>query len=260
MTLRERSIVVVIGLGLVGALLGPTIAWRDLMPAWLAEGPGRVEGAGLYAAAQAAGNLPPVADAGPDWTAAIGERVVLDGTGSTDPKGMVLEFSWRIHESSAPGGQLIDPTAVKPTFIVGDPGDAGPYILELTVSESNRVSLPDTVYISTKNSAPVADAGADQRILDTPSMVRLDGSGSTDVDGQLLTYAWTVQAPTGGATLDSANTVRPTLNLPFDGTYVVQLEVTDESGAAASDTVVISTEGVAPVARAGRDVTSNCTT
>ena len=52
MTLRERSIVVVIGLGLIGALLGPTVPWRDLTPpAWLVDRPGAGDRANLYAPA-----------------------------------------------------------------------------------------------------------------------------------------------------------------------------------------------------------------
>ena len=40
------------------------------------------------------------------------------------------------------------------------------------------------------NTPPVADAGPDQTVQVTDT-VQLDGSGSTDVDGDLLTFSWT---------------------------------------------------------------------
>ncbi len=49
--------------------------------------------------------------------------------------------------------------------------------------------------------APVADAGPDQSVT-TGATVTLDGSGSTDADGDSLTYSWSLTSvPTGTALL-----------------------------------------------------------
>ena len=66
---------------------------------------------------------------------------------------------------------LSDTTAVKPTFTVDK---AGIYVVSLVVNDGTLNSEADTVTISTSNSAPVANAGADQTPL-VNGTVTLDG-------------------------------------------------------------------------------------
>jgi hypothetical protein len=68
--------------------------------------------------------------------------------------------------------------------------------------------------------------------------VTLNGSDSFDPDGDALTFTWT--GPFGTVTGRT-----PTVTLP-DGTSTVTLTVTDELGASASDTVVISVVDTPP--------------
>jgi hypothetical protein len=86
-----------------------------------------------------------------------------------------------------------------------------------------------------KNQAPVANAGPDQ-IIEVASCgsvaVTLDGSASTDPDGDTLTYFW---AWNGG----SAQGPTPTVSFPM-GTTVATLTVDDGKGATSTDTVNIS--------------------
>ena len=44
----------------------------------------------------ATGNVPPLADAGPDQTAAVGATVSLSGAGSSDPNGDPLAYAWTL--------------------------------------------------------------------------------------------------------------------------------------------------------------------
>ncbi|WP_424947469.1 PKD domain-containing protein [Candidatus Spongiihabitans sp.] len=83
---------------------------------------------------------------------------------------------------------------------------------------------------------PVANAGLDQRNVDTGAMVTLDGSGST---GDELEYAWT-QDTGATVTLSSITVVMPTFTAPtLANDLVFTLTVTDKDGVTATDTVRI---------------------
>lgn len=90
------------------------------------------------------------------------------------------------------------------------------------------------------NTAPVANAGASQNVI-TSTVVTLDGSGSTDANGDNITYSWTFTTKPNGsiAALSSATAVKPTFTADVTGTYVLNLVVNDskENSAAASVTV-----------------------
>ena len=60
-------------------------------------------------------------------------------------------------------------------------------------------SAPDSVIITTNNVAPVADAGPDQGGKAPGSPITLNGSGSSDANGDPLTYSWSLTTPPGSA-------------------------------------------------------------
>ena len=202
-------------------------------------------------------NTAPVADAGPDQTVQVTDTVQLDGSGSTDGDGDVLTFQWTIL-SQPPGSTttLDDPTAVMPTFVVDAPGT---YDIQLIVNDGAEDSTPDTLTITTSrptNTAPVADAGPDQTVQVTDT-VQLDGSGSTDGDGDVLTFQWTIlsQPPGSTTTLDDPTAVMPTFVVDAPGTYDIQLIVNDGAEDSTPDTLTITTINSPPVANAGPDQT-----
>lgn len=197
-------------------------------------------------------NSAPVANAGADRAAVVGEVVTLDGSASSDVDGDSLGFAWSV--VSRPAGSvasLAPPGAVAPTVTIDR---AGSYRLRLVVNDGNLSSAPDDIEISTRNTAPVANAGADASAV-VGGIVTLDGTGSTDVDGDVLTYAWSLTSvPPGSlAAIDVPTAVAPHFNVDRTGTYVAQLIVSDGTVASAADTVVVTTRNSAPVARAGAD-------
>lgn len=201
----------------------------------------------------APGNTPPVADAGPDQTVALGSTVQLDGTGSSDADGDTLTFFWTL--SSLPPGSsavLSDPTSPMPTLVADV---AGNYVVELIVDDGQAGSLPDFVTITTDNTPPVADAGSDQTVA-VNTTVMLNGAGSSDADGDPLTYSWSLTPPAGStAVLSDPTAINPTFVADIAGTYIAQLIVNDGSVNSLPDTTTISTSNTQPVADAGVDQT-----
>ena len=147
-----------------------------------------------------AGNRPPTADAGADRSARVGDRVGLDGGGSTDPDGDPLIYRWSFEVRPAGSvAELSDPAGVRPEFTVDLPGR---YVIALAVHDGFTWSAPDIVEVSTENTAPVADAG-DDRTTSPGAPVQLDGSRSFDADGDALTFSWVLLDRPGGSQASS---------------------------------------------------------
>ena len=197
-------------------------------------------------------NSSPVAQAGPDQTVFVGDTVQLNGSQSSDIDGDPLRWHWAML-SRPPGStaQLSNPVAVPPTFVVDR---AGAYVVQLIVSDGTLESTPDTATITTQNSSPVAQAGPEQTVF-VGDTVQLDGSASTDTDGNSLRYSWAlVTTPPGSlALLADPQTAHPSFLVDLPGTYGAQLIVHDGQGGSTPDTVTISTQNSRPVARAGPD-------
>lgn len=199
-------------------------------------------------------NSAPIADAGHSQTAIVGATVTLDGSNSSDVDGDSLVFSWVfIKKPENSSATLNDSGAVKPQFLIDLPGT---YELQLVVNDGKLASQPDTVSISTQNSAPVANAGEDLSGL-VNATILLDGTQSSDVDGNPLTYKWSILSRPQGSTsnLSDSSVPQPSLLIDYPGSYVIQLIVNDGFVDSAADTVVVSTQNSKPVANAGEDKT-----
>lgn len=206
-------------------------------------------------------NVPPNAQAGEDASVLLGESVLLDGTASDDPDAgpAALAFAWQFvslpSESSLSDVDLSGADTATPSFV---PDVEGAYVLQLTVNDG-EASDSDNVMIevTTLNTPPVADAGADQNVA-TGALVTLDGTGSFDPDGDLISYLWRFESvPAGSALgdgdLTGAQTAMPSFSPDVAGTYLVALVVMDEEFTSDPDTalVVAMTPNIAPNADAG---------
>jgi RHS repeat-associated protein len=197
-------------------------------------------------------NTRPIANAGADQTVLVGETVALNGSGSTDGDGDSLTYAWTLVTKPTGSQALISsPTAVNPSFLVDKPGE---YVLQLIVNDGKMDSSPGRVTISTRNSAPVAQAGPDQT-TQVGVAVTLDGSGSTDADGDPLTYRWTLPVKPSGsqASLNNSSAISPMITPDRPGIYEIELIVNDGQVDSAPDRVTINTENSKPVANAGVD-------
>lgn len=98
----------------------------------------------------------------------------------------------------------------------------------------------DTPYVEIPNTAPVANAGADQDVSEGDE-VTLDGSGSSDDDGDNLIYRWfmTGSPEENTATLSDTTVMNPTFMADIQGEYTFELDVFDGRDWSAKDSVTI---------------------
>lgn len=180
----------------------------------------------------------PTADAGPDQTVAAESTVVLNGSGSTSRTGSALSYSWT--QTGGTPVNLAGANTVTPIFTA--PEDADILTFQLVVRDENGTSTPDTVTITVTvptPAVPIANAGPDQTVQ-AGVAVTLNGSGSTSLTNDSLSYSW---AQTGGTavSLTGATTANPTFTAPEEaGTLTFQLVVVDVNGMSTPDTVAIT--------------------
>ncbi|GAB4196182.1 MAG: hypothetical protein Tsb002_29360 [Wenzhouxiangellaceae bacterium] len=199
------------------------------------------------------GNVPPVAAAGLDRVAAVGEQVIVDASASTDANGDRLSYQWQLIEQPAGSLALLsDATALRPQITLDVAGD---YVLELVVSDSQgALSEADRLVISSQNLPPLAEAGPAQQVS-IGEVVRLDPDGTLDPNGDVLSSAWQLLSTPSASTavLSEDADGRLTFIADMAGDYLAQVMVSDDT-AASYDTVLITADqaaGVAPIARAG---------
>lgn len=206
-------------------------------------------------------NLPPVANAGNPHSVTLlapMAPVILDGSGSSDPNMDKLTYAWSVEDPDGVAVALDSSSSPKPRFT---PSKVGTYIADLLVSDPRGGSSTARVrvVVSKNNSAPVANAGADQSVV-TGNTVKLTGLASTDADGNALSYKWVLSKPSGSvATLNVTAPAEPTFTADLDGTYTASLVVNDGKVDSAVVSTVRVTAGplnVPPVALATATPTS----
>ena len=190
-------------------------------------------------------NAAPVANAGPNQNVVVGRQVTLDATGSTDANKDTLTYTWVLVSRPATSAAVLSSTTQpRPTFLADK---IGTYVISLMVSDGKLSSQLSVVTVSAEieNSAPIANAGPAQKVylslLNNSVTVTLDGTGSTDANGDTLTYKWTLTTRPAGSTasLSSTNASKPTFNAELSGIYVATLVVNDGKVDSGISTVVV---------------------
>jgi hypothetical protein len=112
-------------------------------------------------------------------------------------------------------------------------------LVNLTPGNDSDDIMPDWQPVVVYNQSPTADAGPDQIVTDSDGSgsgnesVALDGSASSDSDGSIVSYVWTLDG------VEIATGATPTVDLAV-GVHTITLTVTDDDGATGSDEVVIT--------------------
>jgi hypothetical protein len=104
------------------------------------------------------------------------------------------------------------------------------------------------------NQPPECDANGPyvSECAGTTTSVQLDGSGSTDPDGDPLTYLWT-------SSFGSATGANPTMQFPELGTFTIDLVVDDGRGGTAACSAEVTVEDTTPPSlTVPPDITKEC--
>ena len=211
-------------------------------------------------------NQPPVANAGVDISITLPvNNTTLNGSASTDPDGTISTFSWT--EISGPATFSIVNAAAVTTGLTNLV--QGVYSFRLLVTDNAGATAADTVLVTVNaalppppptNQPPVANAGADISITLPTNSTTLNGTASSDPDGTISTYAWSYISGPATFTLNNASSATASLTNLVQGVYSFLLQVTDNAGASAADTVLVTVNAAPPppnqppVANAGIDI------
>ncbi len=200
--------------------------------------------AAVISADSASGNHPPTAKAGGPYFAILGQPVTLDGSGSTDPDAAdTLTFAWTLGD----GANAVGP---QPSHLFAAEGTY-PVVLLVSDGQGGTSTASTTVIVSPanvpQNQNPRASAGGPYSTTLGGSLV-FSSAGSSDPDGDTLTYSWNF----GDGTTGSG--AAPSYTYTAAGDYIVSLLVTDGRGGSATASAEAH---VTPPAAANRPPVAN---
>ena len=178
---------------------------------------------GLSASASTTATItaqPPVANAGGPYTGKFASPVTFSGALSTDPQGQSLTYAWNFGDNTTG-------TGVSPTHTYSA---IGPFTVTLTVSNTSGVTGSATTTAAIAAIPPVPNAGGTYTGRPTVPVTAFSAAGSTDPQGQALTYAWNFGDGTTGTG------VAPPHTYAAAGNYAVMVTATNTSGLSATST------------------------
>jgi len=160
--------------------------------------------------------------------------VTFDASGSIDTDGRIVAYRWTFGDGTTAEGIEVDhvfapssPTTYTVTLEVEDNGGAIG-----TMQQSIEVRItPDP-----DNDAPFARFTFDPTHGDAPLFVTFDATLSSDVDGEVVLYAWDF----GDGTTGSGPQISHTYNPVATTNYPATLTVYDDDGASTSTTAIVS--------------------
>lgn len=161
-----------------------------------------------------------------------GEAIIIitDVAGST--KGKVEFFS---------GTAKLGEDATPPYSFEWIGAPSGTLTISANLVDGQTRLATDEVSITVLGS-PTANAGDDITLSFPSNSTQLNGTG-TSADGSELSYAWEKISGPGETSFSDENSDSPTLDNLVEGTYVLQLTVTDQNGLTGTDQLHVHVSG-----------------
>ncbi len=175
-----------------------------------------------------------------------GEPVVFNGTRSLDENAELLQFDWNFGDGTEHGEGAV----VEHVYTEG-----GRYDVVLTVTDTgghDGVSDPYTIIINNPPTA-VISSPKDRSFFLSTDEIEFSANGSSDPDGDELTYEWSSNQLPGLLSTSAHFTTR----LNVTGTHIIQLKVYDGKGRTSYGLAMVTIDvsertNVAPELRNGR--------
>ena len=176
-------------------------------------------------------NQPPTVSASVDDAAPNpGESVQFDASGSTDETGRITSYEWEFGDGTTA-------TGATPSHAYGS---GGTYEATVTVTDSGGLRTTETVLVDV-NEAPTASFTRDPTSGDEDTTFTFDASGSSDPDGSIVSYEWSLEeddwfdnsATASGEVVEKKFEV---VDVESTKTFDVTLTVTDDDGVTDSTT------------------------
>ncbi len=149
----------------------------------------------------------------------------VDGHSSSDIDGTITNFSWEFGD-----GEALSEASGDHIFTV-----PGSYIVVLTVTDNNGASDVSSkiVTVNVPNIPPVANFATNLDAGKSPFDFTVDGSGSFDNDGEIVSYFWDFGDGTTG------NNITETHQYLLTGNYNVTLTILDDDGLSAQSSKLV---------------------
>jgi PKD repeat protein len=157
-----------------------------------------------------------------------GSLCEFDGSGSFHAGATIVAYAWDFGDGTTASGPAVSHPYASP----------GPYAVTLTVTGSDGATASVTRSLTPSDAPPVAVF----TVSCSGRTCNVDGSGSSDAEGPIASYAWGFGDGSVASGASAAHTY------PLSGSYAITLTVRDNAGGTATTSQPVTIVNLAPVA------------